>query len=122
MRDDVRIDAVLEAEDTLAVRLKSLSATGPRKSGEMRETLQRQTRAILEGAGWFEGGLALIEVDGVSNAALIRSSKPSDGRYVQIVLRNGDSIQLETIGGAAQLSRENYQKLLERVSGLLRNS
>jgi len=120
MRDDVKVDAVLEAEDTLAVRLKSLSVTGPRKDGAIREILQRQTRAILDGgAGYFEGGLALIEVDGTSNAALIRSSKPSDGRFVQIVLRNGDSIQLETVGGAAHLSRENYEKLLELFTGLL---
>ena len=119
MRDDLKIEAVLEAEDTLAVRLKSLRVSGPRPEGAIRDVLQRQTRAILDGGAWFEGGLSLIEVDAMGNAALIRSTKPSDSRYVQIVLRGGTSIELETFGGATHLSRENYEKLLGVVSGLL---
>ena len=119
MRDDVKIEAVLEAEDTLAVHLTSLNVTGPGKEGSMRDVLQRQAQAILDHASYLEGGLALIEVDGVSNSALIRSTKPSDGRYVQIVLRNGESIQLEAVGGSTHLSRENYQKLLELFTRLL---
>jgi hypothetical protein len=118
MRDDLKVEAILEAEDTLAVRLKSLRLSGPRPDGATRDVLQRQTRAILAEADRFEGGLSLIEVDGVSNAVLMRSSKPPDGRYVQVVLRNGDSIELETVGGAAHLSRENYEKLLGVLQGL----
>jgi hypothetical protein len=119
MRDDLKVTVDLEAEDTLAVRLRSLSVEGPPPATSVRETLQRQTQAILDGVTCLEGGLALIEVDGVSNAVLLRSPKPADGRFVQIVLRDGNSIHVEARGGAAHLSRENYEKLVELVTGLV---
>lgn len=119
MRDDLKVDIDLEAEDTLAVRLRSLSVSGPSLTEAVGQTLQRQTQAILDNTTYLEGGLTLIEVDGVSNAVLMRSRKPTEGRFVQIVLRNGNSIRVETRGGAAHLSRENYEKLLELLQGLL---
>src|SRR5678809_139543 len=67
MRNDVNVKVNLEAEDTLAVRLKSLEVKADWTEGSVRETLERQTRAILDKASLLEGGLALIEVDGASN-------------------------------------------------------
>ena len=120
MRDDVKVKADLEAEDTLAVRLNSLQVTGSRPEGSVREALQRQTQAIAKEATWFEGGApGIVEVDGVSNAALMRSQKPEAGRFIQVVLRNGDSIQVEAKGGATHLSRENYEKLKDLLTGLV---
>lgn len=119
MRDDVKVSVDLEAEDRLAVRLRSLDVHGPGPTTPVREALQRQTQAILSGVTYLEGGLALIEVDGVSNAVLMRSQKPAEGRFVQIVLRNGNSIRVEARGGAVHLSRENYEKLVELLTGLL---
>ena len=121
MRNDVNVKVNLEAEDTLAVRLKSLEVKADWTEGSVRETLQRQTRAILERAALIEGGLALIEVDGVSNAVLLRSPKPTEGRFVQVVLRNGTSVELEAHGGSVLLARENYEKLLGLLTGLLGN-
>lgn len=111
MRDELTVTVELEAEDTLAVRLQSLHVKGPNATTPARETLERQARAILGVGTCFEGGLALIEVDGVSNAVLMRSPKPADGRFVQVVLRDGNSIRLEAHGGAIHLSRENYDKV-----------
>jgi hypothetical protein len=119
MRDDLNVKIDLEAEDTLAVRLRALSVEGPRREIPAREALQRQTSAILEKVTYLEGGLALVEVDGVSEAVLIRSQKPVEGRFVQIVLRNGNSIRLEARGGAVHLSRENYEKLVALLTGLM---
>lgn len=119
MRDDVKVKVDLEAEDTLAVRLRTLTVDGPEPKSPVRQTLQRQARAILDGVTYLEGGLALIEVDGVSNAVLIRSHKPVDGRYVQIVLRNGNSVQVEAHGGAVHLARENYEKFVGLLTGLM---
>ena len=119
MRDDLTVSVELEAEDTLAVRLKSLRVKGPAVSVPSRETLERQAKAILGLASCFEGGLALIEVDGVSSAVLLRTAKPTEGQFVQIVLRNGDSIQFEAHGRAVHLSRENYEKVREVFEGLL---
>ena len=120
MREDVKISVELEAEDSLAVRLKSLHAEGLPAKGSVREALERQTRGILDGAAdCFEGGLALLEVDGVSNAALMRTPKPAEGRFVEVVLRNGNSIKVEARGGATHLSREKYDKLTEVITNLV---
>jgi hypothetical protein len=118
MRNDVHVKVNLEAEDTLAVRLKSLEVKADWTEGPVRDTLQRQTRAILEKATLIEGGLALIEVDGLSNAVLLRSPKPNEGKYVQVILRNGNSIELEACGGPLHLARENYEKLVGVLAGL----
>jgi hypothetical protein len=120
MRDDVKVKADLEAEDTLAVRLNSLQVTGARPEGSVRDAIQRQAQAIAKDATGFEGGpIGLVEVDGVSNAALMRSEKPQAGRFIQVVLRNGDSIQVEAKGGSTHLSRENYEKLRDLLTGLV---
>jgi hypothetical protein len=118
MRNDVNVKVNLEAEDTLAVRLNSLEVNADWTEGSVRDTLERQTQAILAQATLIEGGLALIEVDGVSNAVLLRSPKPSEGKFVQVVLRNGNSIELEAHGAPIHLARENYEKLVGVLTGL----
>ena len=118
MRDDVNIKVDLEAEDTLAVRLRSLEARADWTEGPVRQTLERQTKAILEKANLLEGGLALLEVDGVSNAVLLRSPKPNEGKFIQVVLRNGNSIELAAHGGSVHLAREKYEELVELMTGL----
>jgi hypothetical protein len=118
MRNEVKIKVNLEAEDTLAVRLKSLEVKADWTEGPIRQTLERQAQAILDKAALLEGGLALIEVDGVSNAVLLRSPKPNEGRFVQVVLRNGNSIELEVQGGTIHLAREKYEELLKLMTGL----
>jgi hypothetical protein len=121
MRNDVNVKTDLEAEDSLAVRLNSMEVTGTRPDGAVRETLQRQAQAIQKEATWFETGpLELVEVDGVSNAVLMRSQKPEAKKFVQVVLRNGDSIKVEAKGGSTHLSRENYEKLTELLTGLVK--
>jgi len=119
VREDVKVSVDLEAEDTLAVRLRSLQMEGSRPEAPVRDALERQTRAILDRVTYLDGSLALIEVDGVSNAVLIRAAKPVEGRFVQVVLRNGNSIKVEGHGAPVHLSRENYEKLREELIGLL---
>jgi hypothetical protein len=120
MRDDVKVKVDLEAEDSLAVRLNSMEVTGARPEGSVRDTLQRQAQAISKETTWLEGGApGLVEVDGVSNATLMRSKKPEGGRFIQVVLKGGDSIQVEAKGGATHLSRENYEKLKDLLTGLV---
>ena len=119
MRDDLTVKVEFEAEDTLAVRLQSLHVEGPAATGSVRETLERQAQGVLSVASCFEGGLALLEVDGVSSAVLLRTPKPQEGRFIEVILRNGNSIKVEARGGATHLSREKYEKLLEKFEGLL---
>jgi hypothetical protein len=49
----------------------------------------------------------------------MRSKKPEGGRFIQVVLKGGDSIQVEAKGGATHLSRENYEKLKDLLTGLV---
>ena len=80
MRDDVKVKVDLEAEDTLAVRLKSLRcAEGQRLKGPARECSNVRRAEFSTSRRASTGAFALLEVDGVSNAVLLRSPKPERG-------------------------------------------
>jgi hypothetical protein len=119
-RDDVKVKAEFEAEDTLAVRLKSLHVEGAPRTGPIRDVLEKQARTIVEDVKYLDGELAMIEVDGGANAVQIRTKKPAEvGRFVEVILRGGNSINVEGKGGAVHVSRENYGKLVETLKGLV---
>ena len=119
-KQDVRIDEDLEAQDTLAVRLKKLSVEGAPRSGPIREVLEKQARTIVKDVNYLDGELALIEVDGGKNAVQIRTKKPAEKeRFVEVILRGGNSISVEGRGGAVHVARENYEKLKETLKGLV---
>jgi len=118
-RQDVHINEEFEAEDTLAVRLKKLRVEGAPRTGPIREVLERQARAIVKDVDYLDGELALIEVDGGANAVQIRSKKPAEGKFVEVILRGGNSISVEGRGGAVHVARENYEKLKETLKGLV---
>ena len=122
--DGIRVNMELEAEDTLAVRLKRLELEGPEPKAEVRSVLEKQTRGILEQVQYLDGELGLIEVDGVSNAVQIRSKKPeaqpSGKRYAEVVLRGGNQITVEAHGAPLHVSKENYKRLIETLADLLK--
>jgi hypothetical protein len=117
--DGIRVKVELEAEDTLAVKLMSVVAEGPAPAGSARQTLEHQARTIVEQVNYLHGELAVIEVDGVSEAVQIRSSKPEAGRFVEVILRNGNRITVEARGGSVLVSKENYDRLVDTLVGLL---
>jgi hypothetical protein len=125
MIDGVRVTTELEAEDSLAVLMKRVRFEGLAPRGSLRPVLEKQARSIVEKVTYLDGELSLIEVDGVSNAVQIRSKKPTrpapdaDARFVEVVLRGGNTIDVEARGGALHVSRENYNRLLKDLSGLL---
>lgn len=108
----------LEAEDSLAVRLISLRASGSPAPGPVRQALERQAHVVVEQITYLGGDLAVIEVDAVSNAVQIRSKKPEAGRFVEVVLREGNLLTLEGRGASIHLSKEDYERLIATVSGL----
>ena len=119
-RQDVVIKEELEAQDTLAVRLKKLHVEGAPRTGPVREVLEKQARTIVKDVNYLDGELALIEVDGGANAVQIRTKKPAEaGKFVEVILRGGNSISVEGRGGAVHVSRENYEKLRETLKGLV---
>jgi hypothetical protein len=119
-RDEVKVTADFEAEDTLAVRLKSLHVEGAPRTGPIRDVLEKQAKTIVEDVKYLDGELAMIEVDGGKNAVQIRTKKPAEvGKFVEVILRGGNSINVEGKGGAVHVSRENYGKLVETLKGLV---
>ena len=115
--EGIKVTVDLEASDTLAVLLKSIRAEGAVKQpGRLRD----QARAIVDGVTYLDGELALIEVDGVSNAVQIRSKK-AQPRFVEVILRDGNLITVDCKGGTVHVSQENLQKLTDTLVSLVRN-
>ena len=125
MIDGIRVTTELEAEDTLAVLLKRVQFEGLAPRGALRPVLEKQAHAIVEKVTYLDGELSLIEVDGVSNAVQIRSKKPTrpapdaEARFVEVLLRGGNSITVEARGAALHVSRDNYNRLVKDIAGLL---
>jgi len=117
----IQLRTELAGQDSLAVLLKRLRLEGPQTQTPARTLLEKQARTILERITYLHGDLALIEVDGVSNAVQIRSKKPgaTGTRFVEILLRNGNVVTVEAHGAPLLVSRENYRRLIEDLSGLL---
>jgi hypothetical protein len=117
--DHIKIHADLEAEDTLAVRLRHLRVENVARSGPMDKALERQTREIVDRVNYLGGELALIENDAVASAVQIRSKKPEDGKFAEVILKGGNVITVEGRGHALHVSRENYGKLVELLKDLV---
>ena len=119
--EGVKITVDLEASDSLAVRLNGMRVEGPARNPSR---LRQQARAIVDGVTYLDGELALIEVDGVANAAQIRTRKPEpfEGgvRFVEIVLRNGNEISVEAKGKSVHVSQENLKKLTDALTELVK--
>jgi hypothetical protein len=117
--DGIRVKVELEAEDTLAVKLMSVLAEGPAPGGPVRQVMERQARTIVEQVNYLQGDLTVIEVDGVAEAVQIRSKKPEAGRFVEVILRHGNVITVEARGGSVLVAKDNYDKLVDTLVGLL---
>jgi hypothetical protein len=107
MDKEARIDVELEAEDTLGVLLKRIRVELPGKGD-----LRKQAKSIVENLSYLDP-LKMIEMDPVSEAALIRSVKPSPEGFTEIILRGGNSITLERKGKSLHISRPNLERLIE---------
>jgi hypothetical protein len=86
--DNIHVHVEFEKEDTLAVLLKRI-----RLEGAASAPLKHQAKTIVEQVTYLDGELAVIEIDGIANAVQIRSRKPVDGRFVEIILRGGNTIK-----------------------------
>ena len=103
--DNVKIHVELDAEDTLGALLRRVRVETDRPGD-----LRKQAKAVVERLSYVDD-LKLLEVDGVSHAALIRSAKPTDEGYTEVILRGGTSIVLERRGSPLHLSRKNLERL-----------
>src|SRR6266436_5434026 len=87
--DDIKITTDIEATDQLGMLVRRIQMEAPVKGD-----LRKQAVAILEKVTYLGSELKLIEVDGVSEAAQIRSKKPDENGFVEVILRRGNYLSL----------------------------
>ena len=112
--DEVKVTADIEATDQLGMLVKRIQLESPRKGN-----LQKQAQALVEKITYLGGELKVIEVDGVSHAVQIRSKKPADDGFVEIVLRNGNWLSLERRPAALHISKGDFEKLIRDLKDVM---
>jgi hypothetical protein len=117
--DGVQLTVEVEAVDQLGLLLKRI-VMETRSVGQRPGVLQNQARAIVEKLTYLGGALKVVEVDGVSNAAQIRSATPEKDGFVEVLLRGGNWLSLERRpDGALHLSKGNFGRLVDDLAGIL---
>jgi len=111
--DDVKITTDIEATDQLGLLLKSVKVESLRKGD-----LQKQAKAIVEKITYLGCELKVIEVDAVSNAVQIRSKKPVEDGFIEIILRGGNWLSLERKPAALHISKGDFEKLIRHLAEL----
>ena len=101
--DGVKVTTDIQATDLLGMLVKRIQLESPRKGD-----LRKQAQAVVEKITYLGSELKVIEVDGVSNAVQIRSRKPAEDGYIEIILRGGDFLSLEREPAGPQISRGDF--------------
>ena len=112
--DDIKVTADIAATDQLGMLLNRVQLQAPRP-----RDLKKQAAAIVEKIDYLGSELKVIEVDGVSNAVQIRSKKPTAEGYIEIILRGGNYLSLESKGSPLHLSKSVCERLIEDLKRIL---
>jgi hypothetical protein len=112
--DDVKITTDIEASDQLGMLVRRVQAESAHKGD-----LRKQATAIVEKITYLGTELKVIEVDGVSDAVQIRSKKPAEDGYVEVVLRGGNYLSLERKGSALHISKGDFERLIRDLKEIL---
>ena len=106
--DEIKVTADIEATDQLGMLVRRIQMETAVKGD-----LRKQAAAIVEKLTYLGSELKLIEVDGVSDAVQIRSKKPAEDGFVEVVLRHGNSLSLERKGAPLHISKGDFEKLVK---------
>ena len=108
--DDLMVQIDLEAADSLGMLLKSIRVESDRRPANVQATLRKQSSAVVERLNFLDV-LRVLEIDGISNAVQIRSTKPSPDGFIEVMLRGGTSISVERKGSALHISKKDFDQL-----------
>ena len=111
--DEVKVTTDIEATDQLGMLVRKVQVEALRKGD-----LRKQAAAIVEKITYLGSELKVIEVDGVSNAVQIRSRKPAEDGFIEIVLRDGNFLSLERKPAALHISKGDFEKLIRDLKGI----
>ena len=112
--DGVQIHVDVEAADKLGLLLKRLQFETSRVPKDIPAALRKQSSAIVERLQFLEA-LKVLEIDGISHAVQIRSEKPSEECFIEVILRKGNSISFERRGKALHISKPHFERLLKEL-------
>jgi hypothetical protein len=114
VRDGVKITTDIEATDLLGMLVRKIQLESPHKGD-----LRKQAQEVVEKITYLGGELKVIEVDGVSNAVQIRSRKPEANGYVEVILRGGNFLSLERKPASLHISKGDFERLIDELTGIL---
>jgi hypothetical protein len=106
--DEVKVTTDIEATDQLGMLVRRVQVESLRKGD-----LRKQAASIVEKITYLGTELKVIEVDGVSDAVQIRSKKPAQDGYVEVILRRGNYLSLERKGAPLHISKGDFDKLIK---------
>ena len=105
--DEIKITTDIEATDQLGMLVRRIQMEAPLKGD-----LRKQAAAIVEKLTYLGSELKVIEVDGLSDAVQIRSKKPLEDGFLEVVLRRGNYLCLERKGAPLHISKSDFEKLI----------
>ena len=112
--DEVKVTTDIEATDRLGMLVRRVQVESLRKGD-----LRKQAAAVVEKITYLGTELKVIEVDGVSDAVQIRSKKPAEDGYVEVILRRGNYLSLERKGSPLHISKGDFERLIRDLKDVL---
>lgn len=112
--DEVKVTTDIVATDQLGMLVRRIRLESPWKGD-----LRKQAEAIVEKITYLGSELKVIEVDGVSNAVQIRSRKPAEDGYVEIILREGNWLSLDRKPAALHISKGDFERLIRDLKAVM---
>ena len=112
--DEVKVTTDIEATDLLGMLVRRIQLESPRKGD-----LRKQAQEVVDKISYLGGELRVIEVDGVSNAVQIRTKKPADNGYVEVILRGGNFLSLERRPDALHISKGDFERLIQDLTKII---
>ena len=108
--DEIKVTPDIEATDQLGMLVRRIQVETTVKGD-----LRKQAAAVIERITYLGSELKVIEVDGVSEAVQIRSKKPAEDGFVEVVLRRGNYLSLERKGAPLHISKGDFEKLVRNL-------
>ncbi len=113
----VKVRVELEAADKLGVLLQRLHVDLGTKPRDVKGVLRTQSAAIVDRLDYIDA-MRILEIDGISNAVQIRSDKPTEDGFIEVMLRGGNSISFERRGSALHISKKDLGRLVSDLTDL----
>ena len=105
--DNAKVTTDIEASDQLGMLVRRIEIEFPVKGD-----LRKQAATIVETVTYLGSELKVIEVDGVADAVQIRSKKPAEDGFVEVILRRGNYLSLERKGAPLHISKADFDRLI----------